>query len=79
VTEKIILSSEENDALDKAHRIASSRYQTLGITQSAREKECLEYSLLGILRFEGISNMLNWVKTARITYGKQSQPLRGYD
>ena len=77
VTKKIVLSIDENDALEKAHSIVSSRYQALGITQSAWEKEHLEYSLLGILRFEGISNMLTWAKTAKITSGKH-QLARGY-
>ena len=77
VAEIIIMTDEENVAIDRAHEIVAERYKQLGMEQTAWDKEHLEYALQGKLRFDGIEEMLRWAKTAAISKRKGSTP-RGY-
>lgn len=77
VTEIIIMTDEENAAIDRAQEIVAERYKQLGLEQTAWEKEHLKYALQGKLRFDGIEEMLRWAKTAMIGKRKGSIP-RGY-
>lgn len=77
ITDVITLTAEENAAIDQAHAIVGDRYKELGLEQTASEKELLEYALQGRLRFDGIEEMLNWARTAKISIRKSSTP-RGY-
>lgn len=77
ITDVITLSTEENAAIDQAHAIVADRYKELGLEQTTWEKEHLEYALQGRLRFDGIEEMLNWARTAKISIRKSSTP-RGY-
>lgn len=77
VTEIIIMTDEENAAIDRAQEIVAERYKQLGLEQIAWDKEHLEYALQGKLRFDGVEEMLRWAKTAAISKRKGSTP-RGY-
>lgn len=77
VTEIIVMTKEENAAIDRAHKIVVERYKQLGMEQTAWEKEHLEYALQGKLCFDGVEEMLRWASTAAIIKGKGST-LRGY-
>ncbi len=77
VAEIIIMTDEENVAIDRAHEIVAERYKQLGMEQNAWDKEHLEYALQGKLRFDGVEEMLRWAKTAAISKRKGSTP-RGY-
>ncbi len=77
VAEIIIMTDEENVAIDRAHEIVAERYKQLGMEQTAWDKEHLEYALKGKLRFDGVEEMLRWAKTAAISKRKGSTP-RGY-
>lgn len=77
VTEIIVMTKEENAAIDRAHEIVAERYKQLGMEQTAWEKEYLEYALQGKLCFDGVEEMLRWANSAAIIKGKGST-LRGY-
>jgi len=77
ITDIITITDDENAAIDQAHSIVAERYKSLGLEQTAWEKEHLEYAFQGILRFEGVERMLDWARTAIISKGKSSTP-RGY-
>lgn len=77
VAEIIIMTDEENVAIDRAHEIVAERYKQLGMEQNAWDKEHLEYALQGKLRFDGVEEMPRWAKTAAISKRKGSTP-RGY-
>lgn len=77
VTEVIKLTAEENSAINDTHLIVEARYKELGLQQTDWEKEHLEYSLQGLLRYEGIDAMLNWARTAIIRKEKDSSTPRG--
>ena len=57
------LSAEEQKALDEATCIVSGRAKAIGATLN---QESLHWSLLGVLRWGGIADCIEYAKTARI-------------
>lgn len=77
-TDFIELSSEENKAIDDAIIIIKNRCIETGYPKDYKNWNDEQFRLLGILRVNGVDEVLNFAKTAEITPYKTPQILRGY-
>lgn len=77
-TDFIELSSEENKAIDDAITIIKNRCIEAGYPKDYENWNDEQFRLLGILRSDGIDEVLNFARTAQITPYKIPQIIRGY-
>lgn len=63
ITDSVHLTVEENDTLDKAQEIIRNRAEREKVSLN---KDAVKWSLLGVLRAEGIEAMLKYARNAKI-------------
>ena len=65
MTETIVLTTEESDALEQCHDILRERYEELGELYDKENQDRCEWWLLGILKFDGIDKLMLPCKPTR--------------
>ena len=78
VTEIPHLTPDEVKLLWECKIITIQRYDEAGEVLTKSSLELLDYSMLGILRFEGEQRLREYVQNARLKRKKKSSISRGY-
>ena len=78
VTELPHLTPDEVKLLWECKIITIQRYDEAGELLTKSSLELLDYSMLGILRFEGEQRLREYVQNARLQRKKKSSIPRGY-
>lgn len=78
VTEVPQLTPDEVKLLWECKITVIQRYNDAGETLTKQSLELLDYSMLGILRFEGEQRLKEFVQNARLNMKKKSSTPRGY-
>lgn len=78
VTEIPQLTPDEVKLLWECKITAIQRYDEAGEVFTKASLELLDYSMLGILRYEGEQRLREYVQNARLQREKKSSTLRGY-
>ena len=78
VTEIPHLTPDEVKLLWECKVITIQRYNEAGEVLTKSSLELLDYSMLGILRFEGEQRLREYVQNARLQRKKKSSIPRGY-
>ena len=78
VTEIPHLTPDEVKLLWECKIIAIQRYDEAGEVLTKSSLELLDYSMLGILRYEGEQRLREYVQNARLQRKKKSGTPRGY-
>lgn len=78
VTEVPHLTPDEVKLLWECKITVIQRYNDAGETLTKQSLELLDYSMLGILRFEGEQRLKEFVQNARLNMKKKSSTPRGY-
>lgn len=63
---EVILTKEETEALNQAQEIASGRFALANIEYTKLISEKVQWSLLGVLKSEGIPAMLQYAMNAKL-------------
>ena len=78
VTEIPQLTPDEVKLLWECKITAIQRYEETGEVLTKASLELLDYSMLGILRYEGEQRLREYVQNARLQREKKSSTPRGY-
>lgn len=78
VTEILQLTPDEVKLLWECKIIAIQRYDEAGEVLTKSSLELLDYSMLGILRYEGEQRLREYVQNARLQRKKKCSTPRGY-
>lgn len=78
VTETPQLTPDEVKLLWECKIITIQRYEEAGEVLTKASLELLDYSMLGILRFEGEQRLREYVQNAKLQRKKKSSIPRGY-
>ena len=78
VTEIPHLTPDEVKLLWECKIITIQRYEEAGEALTKASLELLDYSMLGILRYEGEQQLREYVQNARLLRKKKSSTPRGY-
>lgn len=63
----VIFSEEEKEALKSAHEIVEKRFVEEGLELTERIVRQIDSIFQGILRFDGIEELIKYAKTAKIS------------
>ena len=63
----VIFSEEEKEALKSAHEIVKKRFEDEGLQLTERTVWQIDSIFQGIVRFDGIDELMKYAKTARIS------------